>query len=157
MTISSRVSLNYSFQMWAGSESNCFFMIQCRNSFLEVSKIYFTKFWWKNLRFTKYASLRKSSVSISHYEFSKIFQKTVTENGYSGCGEFFNITETWTQPICYQIVIKRSYCEKGWVQTFSRQVAISFPAGIYLLKVNNRNTRLRCEICSKLIKTPEQC
>ena len=31
------------------------------------------------------------------------------------------------------------------------------PAGVYLLKVNNRNTRKRCEICSKLtIKTPEQ-
>ena len=30
-------------------------------------------------------------------------------------------------------------------------------AGIYLLKVNNRNTRTRCEIYSKLtIKTPEQ-
>ena len=26
----------------------------------------------------------------------------------------------------------------------------NFPAGIYLLKVNNRNTRTRCEICSKL-------
>ena len=25
------------------------------------------------------------------------------------------------------------------------------PADIYLLKVNNRNTRTRCEICSKLI------
>ena len=31
------------------------------------------------------------------------------------------------------------------------------PADIYLLKVNNRNTRTRCEICSKLtIKKPEQ-
>ena len=31
------------------------------------------------------------------------------------------------------------------------------PAGIYLLKVNNRNTRKRCEICSKLtIKTPNR-
>ena len=30
-------------------------------------------------------------------------------------------------------------------------------AGIYLLKVNNRNTRARCEISSKLtIKIPEQ-
>ena len=30
-------------------------------------------------------------------------------------------------------------------------------AGIYLLKANNRNTRTRCEICSKLtIKLPEQ-
>ena len=31
------------------------------------------------------------------------------------------------------------------------------PAGNYLFKVNNRNTRTRCEICSKLtIKEPEQ-
>ena len=31
------------------------------------------------------------------------------------------------------------------------------PAGIYLLKVNKRNTRTRCEICSKLtIKVPER-
>ena len=31
------------------------------------------------------------------------------------------------------------------------------PVGIYLLKVNNRNTRTRCEICSKLtVKTPER-
>ena len=31
------------------------------------------------------------------------------------------------------------------------------PAGIYLLTVNDRNTRTRCEICSKLIiKTPER-
>ena len=32
------------------------------------------------------------------------------------------------------------------------------PIGIYLLKVNNRNTRTRCEICWKLtIKTLEPC
>ena len=30
------------------------------------------------------------------------------------------------------------------------------PANIYLFKVNNKNTRRRCEICSKLtLKTPE--
>ena len=29
------------------------------------------------------------------------------------------------------------------------------PAGIYLFKVNNKNTKTRCEICSKsTIKTP---
>ena len=27
---------------------------------------------------------------------------------------------------------------------------------MYLLKVNNKNTRARCEICSKLIKTTER-
>ena len=32
-----------------------------------------------------------------------------------------------------------------------------YPANVYLFKVNNRNTRNRCEICSKLIiKTPER-
>ena len=32
-----------------------------------------------------------------------------------------------------------------------------FPVDIDLLKVNNRNTKTRCEICSKLtIKTPER-
>ena len=34
---------------------------------------------------------------------------------------------------------------------------ITFPAGNYMFKVNNRHTRTRCEICPKLtIKTPEQ-
>ena len=34
---------------------------------------------------------------------------------------------------------------------------ILYPSGIYLLKVNNKNTRARCEICSKLtIKIPER-
>ena len=33
-----------------------------------------------------------------------------------------------------------------------------FPDGIYLLKVNNGNTRTKCEICSRLTtKRPEQC
>ena len=31
------------------------------------------------------------------------------------------------------------------------------PAGNYMFKINNKNTRTRCEICSKLtIKTPER-
>ena len=34
----------------------------------------------------------------------------------------------------------------------------AYPAGNYMLKVNNRHTRIRSEICSKLtIKTPERC
>ena len=33
----------------------------------------------------------------------------------------------------------------------------SFPVGNYMFKVNNRSTRTRCEICSKLtVKIPEQ-
>ena len=34
---------------------------------------------------------------------------------------------------------------------------VIYPADIYLFKVNNRNTRTSCEICSKLtIKTSER-
>ena len=48
---------------------------------------------------------------------------------------------------------------RGWFSYLS-QIKITpsyFPVGIYLFKVNNRNTRARCEICSKLtIKTPER-
>ena len=37
-------------------------------------------------------------------------------------------------------------------------VPVSSPTRIYLLKVNKRNSRTRCKICSKLtIKTPERC
>ena len=36
-------------------------------------------------------------------------------------------------------------------------LGVNNPPGIYLLKVNNRNTRTRCEICSNLtIKVPER-
>ena len=39
---------------------------------------------------------------------------------------------------------------------FGNKWVNNYPAGIYLLKVNNRNTRTRCEIFSKLtIKIPE--
>ena len=31
-----------------------------------------------------------------------------------------------------------------------------YPVGNYMFKFNNRNTRTRCEICSKITKTPER-
>ena len=44
-----------------------------------------------------------------------------------------------------------------WQNLFSLSLW-NLTVGIYLLKVNNRNTRTRCEVCSKLtIKTPELC
>ena len=44
--------------------------------------------------------------------------------------------------------------EKLWLL---HQVLFTEPAGIYVLKVKHRNTRTRCEKCSKLtIKTPER-
>ena len=50
-----------------------------------------------------------------------------------------------------------------WFLLISREIldnkfaSIDFPANIYFFKVNDRNTRKRCKICSKLnIKTPER-
>ena len=40
---------------------------------------------------------------------------------------------------------------------FAIHSKLVYPAGIYLVKVNNRNTRTRCDVCSKLtIKTLER-
>ena len=48
-----------------------------------------------------------------------------------------------------------AWCWHWWVKQERNQRI--FPANIYLFNVNNRNTRKRCEICSKLtIKTPER-
>ena len=51
------------------------------------------------------------------------------------------------------------WTELSWILVLLDQGFRSnlLPAGIYLLKVNNRNTKTRCEICSKLtIKTQER-
>ena len=39
----------------------------------------------------------------------------------------------------------------GWLSTVTEDLRnVNFPANIYFFKVNNRNPRKRCEICSKL-------
>ena len=43
-----------------------------------------------------------------------------------------------------------------WVHNLVDNEAVTHPVSIYLLKVNNRDTRAKCKICLKLtIKTPE--
>ena len=47
--------------------------------------------------------------------------------------------------------------ESGKFTKPAKCLRIHCPAGNYMFQVNNRNTRTRCEICSKLtIKTPER-
>ena len=54
-----------------------------------------------------------------------------------------------TCPINFYCKSGKHYCCNEKLKTYS--------AGNYMFKVNNRNTRTRCEICSKLtIKTPER-
>ena len=55
-----------------------------------------------------------------------------------------------THGMRYQCLVSSYFC-KAIFRTEAH------PAGIYLLKVSNRNTRTRCEICSNLpIKTTER-
>ena len=52
-----------------------------------------------------------------------------------------------------QILVEAERIEKEEVKLQLKEVNL---AGNYMFKVNNRNTRRRCEICSKLtMKTPE--
>ena len=49
--------------------------------------------------------------------------------------------------------LRGKYPNRGYPKLFNDpaigwQFLSAFPVGIYLLKVNNRNTRTRCEICS---------
>ena len=47
-------------------------------------------------------------------------------------------------------------CSK-FIMDLKFKTSINFPSAIYLLKVNNKNTRTRCEICSELtVNTPER-
>ena len=47
------------------------------------------------------------------------------------------------------------YCKKDVLKNFANFKRGHHPVGIYMFKVDNRNTRTRCEMCSKLtIKTP---
>ena len=54
--------------------------------------------------------------------------------------------------ICFKAISFNSVCLKLTIRTIYR--GFRYPVSIYLLKVNNRNTRIRCGICPKLtIKT----
>ena len=61
----------------------------------------------------------------------------------------------------YRYDINKSKSRHGYKygkykKCLSMMMLICIPGGIYLRKVNNRNTRTRCETCSKLtIKIPE--
>ena len=64
-----------------------------------------------------------------------------------------------TLGICYEASEKKKKKKNELVNYVSAKVkpSLNYPAAIYLLKVNNRNTGTRCKICSKLtIKTPER-
>ena len=56
---------------------------------------------------------------------------------------YVKYTEVYLEPACVKYFAFKSHGK--FMKKFSRNLF-----GIYLLKVNNRNTRTRCEICSEL-------
>ena len=59
-----------------------------------------------------------------------------------------------TLGICYEASEKNELVN---YVSYKVKPSLNYPAAIYLLKVNTRNTRTRCEMCSKLtIKAPER-
>ena len=57
----------------------------------------------------------------------------------------------WSEFVLFKL---QSVLLVSYLRTVFRSI---HPAGNYMFKVNNRNTRTRCEICSKLaIKKPER-
>ena len=98
--------------------------------------------------------------------FVKFFRQFYHGIRYSGCFLYGDITK-YRNEVNFKFVpttmkrnkldLKKGGCiQKIRLQNISGWLLV-YPANIYLLKVNNRNTRKRCEICSKLtMKTPER-
>ena len=62
-------------------------------------------------------------------------------------------TITFTTGFIGNNMKNKVYANFNWLESFRR----NNPTGIYLLKDNNKNIKIRCEICSKLtIKAPER-
>ena len=80
--------------------------------------------------------------------------RTLLKNLWRNSGNFVVL-------VCWQHETKTFRRQKSTVALFTQNLVSNgmslLPAGNYMFKVNNRNTRTRCEICSKLtIKIPER-
>ena len=66
--------------------------------------------------------------------------------------DLFSYPERWSKEVEINSVSSQRK-EESLRVTFDE-----FPAGIYLIKVNNKNFRTKCKICSKITKkTAERC
>ena len=93
-------------------------------------------------------------VLISYFNFEHV---TAGWGGYANSWDYSTMSKT----IIYHenprktTLIVQVLVQTGWKTSCAMIIKFVLAAGIYLLKVNNRNTRTTCQICSKLtIKTP---
>ena len=70
------------------------------------------------------------------------------------CTPFTFLMGSWLFWVRHSNIFKQDY--KCMMQNIVRNK--KYPANIYFLKFNNRNTRKRCKVCSELtMKIPERC
>ena len=83
--------------------------------------------------------------SKSFFKVMHVFLENTCSNKFRRNPQYCNALFMSLQALSVHFVIQQ------------RCICHPFPVGIYMFKINNRNTRRRCEICSKLtIKTPER-
>ena len=63
------------------------------------------------------------------------------------CSEYYKVLSL---VLCYLIFLFVVYFSLFKMSNIATYVEDDIPSGNYMLKINNRNTRTRCEICSKL-------
>ena len=84
-----------------------------------------------------------TAVILKNKTFSKILQNSFTFSNYMK-RKSYKVTNDHKGTVMDSFLCKK----------FHRLcLTVSYPAGNYIFEVNNRNTRTRCEICSKLTIT----
>ena len=103
-----------------------------------------------NKRKNMYLSLNKNQVCWYWFEFMKDNSRLYVV--------FSNLIKIWAPVFIHPKAVTNLRNTLYYIlKVFYMSLYTIYRAGICLLKVNNRNTRTRCETCSKLtIKTPDR-
>ena len=140
---------------------------------LELITEMFKSLFWYPILFLKYRTLF-SSIHIQRYRVTRKKRDKRVQKKHKGF-IYDTIFRGTLKQIVYILITFQSFFNVRpnlsyifiTIQVFQEHLLVviseahlepsrTFPIGIYMFKVNNRNTRIRCEICSKLtIKTPE--
>ena len=115
------------------------------------------KRWQRFLCKRLFLSSPPTRVNSPHEVVHRVLCKTNAENGryilLKYCTSSFILLNKQPKNLWYLLLNRRIYIFKNTNLKWCK----SYPANTYLFKVNNRNTRKRYKICSKLkIKTPER-
>ena len=112
--------------------------------------------------------LGREILLIKPYQYKSGFKESgnawssIAEDLNKIAGVHFDVNQKGVRDRCRNLLEKQKKDEKGILAPMRKILNLiiyckAFLAGSYLPKVNYRNTRTKCEICSKLsIKTPER-